>query len=83
MSRRIAIVEDDPSIRENYADVLRRQGYEVAAFQDRPTAMQAIHLHFTPLVGSSFYAMDLEFKLDWPDRALVIKQARPFPKPGE
>jgi two-component system OmpR family response regulator len=41
MSRRIAIVEDDPSIRENYADVLRRQGYEVAAFQDRPSAMLA------------------------------------------
>ena len=30
MSRRIAIVEDDPAIRANYADVLRRQGYEVA-----------------------------------------------------
>jgi two-component system OmpR family response regulator len=41
MSRRIAIVEDDSSIRENYADVLRRQGYEVAAFQDRPSAMLA------------------------------------------
>ena len=41
MSRRIAIVEDDPSIRANYADVLRRQGYEVAAFQDRPSAMLA------------------------------------------
>ena len=41
MSRRIAIVEDDPSIRENYADVLRRQGYEVAVFQDRPSAMLA------------------------------------------
>ena len=35
MARRIAIVEDDPAIRENYADVLRRQGYDVAAFADR------------------------------------------------
>ncbi len=42
MSRRIAIVEDDLSLRENYADVLRRQGYEVAAFQDRPSAMLAM-----------------------------------------
>ena len=30
MSRRIAIVEDDAALRENYADVLKRQGYEVA-----------------------------------------------------
>ncbi|MBN2494356.1 MAG: hypothetical protein JXR96_07200 [Deltaproteobacteria bacterium] len=46
-------------------------------------ALQAIHLHFMPFLGASFFAMDTEFKLDWPDRALVIKQARPFPKPGE
>ena len=30
VSRRIAIVEDEPAIRANYADALRRQGYEVA-----------------------------------------------------
>jgi two-component system, OmpR family, response regulator len=41
MSRRIAIVEDEPAIRENYADVLRRQGYEVAAYPSRLTAMDA------------------------------------------
>ena len=35
MSRRIAIVEDDAAIRANYADALRRQGYEVAAHADR------------------------------------------------
>jgi two-component system OmpR family response regulator len=29
VSRRIAIVEDDPAIRANYADVLRHQGYDV------------------------------------------------------
>lgn len=43
MSRRIAIVEDEPAIRENYADVLRRQGYEVQSYADRPTAMHAFH----------------------------------------
>ena len=42
MARRIAIIEDDSAIRENYADVLRRQGYEVATFADRPQALKAM-----------------------------------------
>jgi two-component system OmpR family response regulator len=42
MSRRIAIVEDEPAIRENYADVLRRQGYDVLTFADRAQAMQGL-----------------------------------------
>ena len=41
MSRTIAIVEDDPLIRENYADVLRRQGYDVNAYPSRKPAMDA------------------------------------------
>ncbi len=41
MGRRIAIVEDDRTLRENYADVLRRHGYEVSAYPDRPSAMLA------------------------------------------
>ena len=41
LSRRIAIVEDDQGLRANYADVLRRQGYEVAAHPDRATALAA------------------------------------------
>lgn len=41
MGRRIAIVEDEPAIRENYADMLRKHGYEVAAYASRPAAMQA------------------------------------------
>jgi len=41
MGRRIAIVEDDRTLRENYADVLRRHGYEVSAYSDRPSAMLA------------------------------------------
>ncbi len=39
--RRIAIVEDEPALRENYADVLRRHGYEVAAYPDRRSALEA------------------------------------------
>ena len=38
MPRRIALVEDDPTIRQNYADALGRAGYEVAAFGDRASA---------------------------------------------
>src|SRR6476661_6254137 len=41
MGRRIAVVEDEPAIRENYADVLRKHGYEVATYANRPSAMQA------------------------------------------
>ena len=42
MSRRIAIVEDEPAIRENYADVLRRQGYEVSADASRREALEGM-----------------------------------------
>jgi two-component system OmpR family response regulator len=41
MSRRIAIVEDDRTLCQNYADLLRRQGYEVHSYADRPTALAA------------------------------------------
>lgn len=41
MSRRIAIVEDEPAIRENYADALKRHGYDVATFPDRASAARA------------------------------------------
>lgn len=41
MARRIAIVEDDAAIRNNYADALRRHGYEVAAYASRGEAMTA------------------------------------------
>jgi two-component system OmpR family response regulator len=41
MARRVAIVEDEPAIRDNYADVMRRQGYEVHTYADRNTALEA------------------------------------------
>ncbi len=37
-TRSIAIVEDDPDQRENYADALRLQGYEVQTHGNRPDA---------------------------------------------
>ena len=42
MARRIALVEDDPTIRQNYVDALRRAGYEVAAFGDRASASKTL-----------------------------------------
>jgi two-component system OmpR family response regulator len=47
--RRIAIVEDEPAIRENYADVLRRQGYEVHAYPSRLDAMASFKVRLPDL----------------------------------
>jgi two-component system OmpR family response regulator len=41
VSRSIAIVEDEPAIRDNYADAFRRQGYRVAGYADRESALNA------------------------------------------
>jgi len=49
MARRIAIVEDESAIRENYADVLRKQGYEVQTFANRREAMKSFDLRLPNL----------------------------------
>jgi len=41
MGRRIAIVEDEPAIRDNYCDALRRHGYDVAGYASAETALAA------------------------------------------
>ncbi len=41
MARRIAIVEDEHAIRENYAAVLGSQGYNVLTYGSRPEALDA------------------------------------------
>jgi len=43
MSRTIAIVEDEAAIRENYTDVLRKQGYEVHPYANRKQALEAFN----------------------------------------
>jgi two-component system OmpR family response regulator len=43
MARTIAIVEDEPVIRENYADLFRRQGYRVNTYAGRAEAGAALH----------------------------------------
>lgn len=50
MSRTIAIVEDEPAIRANYEEALRRYGYEVTGFGERQSAMQAFALRLPDLV---------------------------------
>jgi two-component system OmpR family response regulator len=50
MLRRIAIVEDEAAIRENYADVLRMQGYQVQTYANRETATAAFSLRLPHLV---------------------------------
>lgn len=40
MPKCIAIVEDEPAIRENYADALRKQGYSVDTYGTRSAALR-------------------------------------------
>jgi len=47
--KRIAIVEDEPAIRANYAEALRRHGYEVAAYANRADAMAAFRARLPDL----------------------------------
>ena len=50
MPQRIAIVEDDPVIRANYADVLKKHGYAVDAYADRREALAACRSRLPDLV---------------------------------
>jgi len=49
MAKRIAIVEDEAAIRENYADVLRNQGYQVQTYANRESAQAAFNLQLPNL----------------------------------
>jgi len=50
MSRRIAVVEDEVPIRENYLDALRRQGYAADGYGDRASAERAFAAALPDLV---------------------------------
>jgi two-component system, OmpR family, response regulator len=41
MAKTVAIVEDDAAIRANYADMLKKHGYQVSAYGDRRAAADA------------------------------------------
>ena len=47
--RRIAIVEDEPAIRANYADALRRHGYDVTAYANGKDALAAFRTRLPDL----------------------------------
>ncbi|RKZ65298.1 MAG: DNA-binding response regulator, partial [Gammaproteobacteria bacterium] len=50
MGKHIVLVEDELSIRENYADALRQQNYEVTAYENKDVAMQAFKSGLPDLV---------------------------------
>lgn len=50
MTKQIAIVEDEPAIRENYANALRKQGYQVALYGARLEAVAAFEKQLPDLV---------------------------------
>lgn len=49
MAKKIAIVEDEPAIRENYSDVLSKQGYQVSAYANRADAYDAFETQLPDL----------------------------------
>ncbi len=50
MPRRIAIVEDEIAIRNNFEDALRRQGYQVSGYGDRRSALEAFQRRLPDMV---------------------------------
>jgi two-component system OmpR family response regulator len=50
VAKRIAIVEDEAAIRENYAAAFRREGYAVDAYDAREPALQAFEARLPDLV---------------------------------
>jgi len=49
MKKHIALVEDEPALRDNYAAALSRQGYQVKCYANRPTALKAFAIHLPDL----------------------------------
>ncbi|MDX1402934.1 MAG: proteobacterial dedicated sortase system response regulator [Woeseiaceae bacterium] len=50
MAKRIAIVEDEAAIRENYAAAFRREGYAVELYEARKPALEAFEARLPDLV---------------------------------
>ncbi len=50
MKRAIAIVEDEPAIRDNYAAAFTREGYSVQTYGNRKSALAAFHTRLPDLV---------------------------------
>jgi two-component system OmpR family response regulator len=71
MTKRIAIVEDEAAIRENYADVLRSQGFQVQTYADRSTATQAFNIRLPNLV-----ILDIGLNEEYDGGFLLCQQLR-------
>ncbi len=50
MSRRIALVEDEPLIRANYAEALKKYGFQVETFANRRSAMERFNVQLPELI---------------------------------
>ena len=50
VAKRIAIVEDEAAIRDNYAAAFRREGYAVDAYEAREPALNAFESRLPDLV---------------------------------
>ena len=50
MSKKIVIVEDEPAIRDNYSNALRKRGYEVKGVANRHQAIQLFESRLPDLV---------------------------------
>ncbi len=50
MAKRIAIVEDEAAIRDNYAAAFRREGYAVDTYESRAPALEAFEARLPDLV---------------------------------
>ena len=51
MAKRIAIVEDEAAIRDNYVAAFQREGYVVDAYDSRAPAMQAFEVAGLTIAG--------------------------------
>ncbi|WP_196138268.1 proteobacterial dedicated sortase system response regulator [Aliikangiella sp. G2MR2-5] len=49
MAKRIALVEDEKAIRDNYATSLRKQGYEVITYSSKPEALKGFETRLPDL----------------------------------
>jgi len=50
MARHIAIVEDEATIRANYAEAMAQQGFRVSGYATRPEALAAVREQLPDLV---------------------------------
>jgi len=58
MLRRIAVVEDEPALAQNYKDALEREGYRVDVYVDRATAQAAFETRLPDMAIIDIFLAD-------------------------